>query len=149
MDSSRAILAIQRLIESGVVGGFRPYSSRLDVPDTSWTTTGILKSQHEGDGRIVLEALSHTSVDGVVVRVYQENPLVIHYAKRASSRGQIDAITREAAAVFESLPGHLEEETVEDLEGLGLHIGDLLNPIPPPFRIEDTPDAEQGVAPDA
>ncbi len=142
MDSSCAILAIERVIAAGLSGAWRPYSSRLENPETSWTTTGILKSQKEGDGRIVMEALSHVSFDGVVMRVYQEEPLIIHYAKRASTQGRIDAVTKEAAAVFESIPGHLEEEVAEDLREFGLDLGELLNPIPPPFTIEETTNAE-------
>ncbi len=95
------------------------------------------------DGRIVLEALSHVTFDGVVVRVYQENPLVVHYAKRASTQCRIDAVAKEAAAVFESLVGQLEEEFTEDLGAFGIDLGDLLNPIPPPFSIEETTNAEQ------
>lgn len=148
MDSSRAILAIERIVASGLSGVWRPYSSRLGSSDSTWTSTGIFKSQIEGDGRIVLEALTLVSFDGVVVRVYQEDPLVIHYAKRASTQLRIDTITKEAAAVFESLPGHLDEEITEDFEAfgtelIGVDIRELLNPLPPPFLIEATTDAEQ------
>ena len=82
------------------------------------------------------------------MRVYQEDPLIIHYAKRASTQHRIDTVTKEAAAVFESLPGHLKEEITEDLEAfgtelIGVDIRELLNPIPPPFQLEAIANAEQ------
>ncbi len=108
-----------------------------------------MKTQHESEGRIVLEALTHVSFDGVVVRVYQEEPLIVHYAKRATSQSRIDTITHEAVAVFESLPGHLEDAVEQEMHDFGIDLAELLNPIPPPFKIEEIVDAEQVGAGDA
>ena len=102
-----------------------------------------MKNQVDRGGRVVLEALAHESYEGLVVRVFEEDPFELHYAKRSVDPAVIDLILSEAAAVF----GRLDGEPAEDLaseskEILGIDMADLLNPIPPPFTLAETPIAQ-------
>ena len=136
-------LAIDRLLDGGVDQPWLRYESGRKAGKVPWRSAGLMKNQVDRGGRVVLEALAHESYEGLVVRVFEEDPFELHYAKRSVDPAVIDLILSEAAAVF----GRLDGEPAEDLaseskEILGIDMADLLNPIPPPFTLAETPIAQ-------
>jgi hypothetical protein len=138
-------LAIDKLLRSGVDEPWLRYESGMRTGKVPWRSAGLVKNQVDSGGRVVLEALAHQTYGGLVVRVFEEDPFKLHYAKRAEEPTVIDRILSEAAAVFEQLDGEPTEDLAsESKEILGMDMADLLNPIPPPFSMDEIPIAESG-----
>lgn len=134
---------IDWLLERGLDGPWARYDSGGEGSEIPWRTAGIVKSQIEGPGRVVLEVLAHPKVGGLVVRVFEEDPFTVRYAKRAENVGVIRQIVSEATTVFETLDGEATEDLAsETMEMLGIDLRELLNPIPPPFTVEEIPVAD-------
>lgn len=137
-------LAIDKLLRSGVDEPWLRYESGIRTGKVPWHSAGLVKNQVDSSGRVVLEALAHQNYGGLVVRVFEEEPFKLHYARRAEQPTVIDRILSEAAAVFEQLDGEPTEDLAsESKETLGMDMADLLNPIPPPFSMDEIPIAEQ------
>ena len=144
MSKVKPGLAIDKLLNSGVDEPWLRYESGMKNGKVPWRSAGLVKNQVDSGGRVVLEALAHQTYGGLVVRVFEEDPFELHYAKRAEEPTVIDRILSEAAAVFEQLDGEPTEDLAsESKEILGMDMTDLLNPIPPPFTMDEIPIAEQ------
>lgn len=100
-------------------------------------TTGLMKNQIGTDGRVVLEALANRACADIVVRVFSEEPLEIHYARKASSPDTVQRCITGAIAVFEQIPGDppMSLGLIESV--FNVFSGGALNPPPPPFDVHE------------
>lgn len=103
--------------------------------DRQWSTTGIMKNQVGVDERVVLEAFSSRANPDIIIRVYSEDPLEIHYARRITSPSDVDGCMTQAAAIYDRIPGE-ETKSLGLLESvINILFRGVLNPPPPPFNI--------------
>lgn len=136
-------MTIEWLLKRGLDEPWARYDSGRKGSEVPWRSAGVINSQREGQGRVVLEVLVHPGFGGQVIRVFEEDPFLLHYAKRAEGEEVIRQIVLEAAVVFETLDGEATEDlAANSMEMLGIDLKDLLNPIPPPFTIEEIPLAD-------
>jgi hypothetical protein len=105
----------------------------------SWRTVGAYLSVAEVD-RLVLEALYLQRMETCVVRVYQENPLQIHYARKFSlSAPSCAQILESAFSIFgRHLPPRLPAQPSSQ-QSLGVDVAKALLPIPPPVNVAEVP----------
>lgn len=105
----------------------------------SWRTAGAYLSIAD-ENRLVLEALYVQQIDTCVVRVYQESPLKVFYARKfgigAPSCAQI--MDSAFAAFGQHLPSRLPGQLVAH-ESLGPEVERVLLPVPPPVNVADVP----------
>jgi hypothetical protein len=105
----------------------------------SWRTAGAYLSIAD-ENRLVLEALYLQQIDTCVVRVYQESPLKVLYARKFGvSAPSCAQIMDSAFAVFaQHLPSRLPMQP-DAHESLGPKVERALLPIPPPVNVADVP----------
>jgi hypothetical protein len=94
------------------------------------------------DCRLVLEALYLQRLDTCVVRVYEEFPPKIIFARKfsLSERSCTDLLNMAADAFGQSLPANLPAQPRVPTS-LGLGVAQSMLPIPPPVSIADIPTA--------
>ena len=106
----------------------------------SWRTTGAYLNISD-ENRLILEALYLQGIDTCVVRVYEENPLRVLYARKFSvDISSCMQIIDYAFAVFQQhLPSKLPVQPDAHVP-LEPRVARALQPIPPPVRVADVPD---------
>lgn len=137
INAQRVLEILEELRAEGIIG--ETYMSRLNTLDSKWWAVGLFKTDRMGEGRAVLELLRHAVFDGLIVRVYREQPTQVVYSLRVRTNSTVEGVIREASEVFAALPG---EYSVEDygLADLGPDIREALNPLPPPVQVEQIPE---------
>lgn len=105
----------------------------------SWRATGAYLSVGE-ENRLVLEALYLQRIDTCVVRVYEESPLQVFYARKFGLGVPSCAqIMDSAFAIFgQHLPARLPAQPSAPVL-LGLKVAQALLPVPPPVSVADIP----------
>lgn len=121
----------------GLVGPWKRYETKGGGGEFRWSAAGIMKKQVGVDGRIVLEALASKAFPEIVIRVFSEEPLVTHYARKVVSPSDMDGCMAEAGGIYDRIPG----EGFQGSDPLGSMFNFLLrgalNPLPPPFDIDE------------
>ena len=105
----------------------------------SWRTTGAYLNI-AGDNRLVLEALYLKRIDTCVVRVYEELPLRIHFARKFGLEAPSCAHIIESAFSYfgQHLPAQLPAQPGVP-RSLGLDVAQALLPVPPPVNVAEIP----------
>jgi hypothetical protein len=108
-------------------------------PGASWRTAGAYLDVTENN-RLVLEALYLERRDTCVIRVYEESPLEVFFARKFSIRADSCAdILDSAVESFElRLPPRLP--TLKRVSAsLGLKVAQSTTPVPPPVNVAAVP----------
>jgi hypothetical protein len=103
-----------------------------------WKVAGIYATACN-DARCVLEVFVQPEGDLCVVRVYQDVPLIFHYAlKTTGGVESASALVRDAAEIFRDLvPSDAKNASETDIpDELGPEVLEALAPIPPPISLE-------------
>ena len=117
-------MAVDALMTESLNRSSRRFSARSGTCTDVLRAIGLIKARADGPGRIVLDVLVGSLFSGAVVRVYEEQPLLVNSASRARTPDRVAAVVRHAGSVFDTLPG-LEEDPAGDGDGMPL-------PKPPP-----------------
>jgi hypothetical protein len=133
--------AYQRLLtrQPGLTEAVVQYNQRGG--EGAWVAFGLLVHVSDAD-RLVLEALYLKQHEGCVVRVYNEESLTFHYArKNRESAVGCGSLVTEALEVFQlHMPKKLLPAKYFAPPPELAHIGHSLMPIPPPLGACEVPD---------